>query len=87
MPTSRGLVQEFENALAAAFGVGPAEPPGLAIDQLDGRRVADVRASTCVTRAEPVRASTCMTRAEPVRLCVGCVGCLAELPEPVAARA
>ncbi|MGW4057931.1 hypothetical protein ACWEGE_06610 [Amycolatopsis sp. NPDC004747] len=84
-------MQEFENALAAAFGVGPAEPPGLAIDQLDGRRVADggadVRASTCVTRAEPVRASTCMTRAEPVRLCVGCVGCLAELPEPVAARA
>jgi hypothetical protein len=30
-------VQEFESALAAAFEVGPAAVPGLAIDRLDGR--------------------------------------------------
>ncbi len=30
-------MKEFESALAAAFGVDPAEVPGLAIDRLDGR--------------------------------------------------
>jgi hypothetical protein len=29
-------VQDFETALAAAFGTGPAAVPGLAIDRLDG---------------------------------------------------
>jgi hypothetical protein len=31
-------MKEFESALAAAFEVGPAGVPGLAIDQLDGRQ-------------------------------------------------
>ncbi|EOD70385.1 hypothetical protein [Amycolatopsis vancoresmycina] len=65
-------MKEFENALAAAFGVGPAETPGLAIDQLDGTLsgTAAVRASTCVTRADadPVRGcgGVCYCRVEPV---------------------
>jgi hypothetical protein len=64
---------EFENALAAAFGASAAEPPVLAIDQLDGRLVS-------APGAETARASTCVTRAEPVRVTGLCGG---NHPEPV----
>ncbi|MET8849126.1 hypothetical protein [Amycolatopsis sp. NPDC004625] len=78
-------MKEFENALAAAFGVDRAEPPALTIDQLDGRLPgsAAVRASTCVTRAEAAPASACFCRAdhtEPVMATV----CLCRA-EPAAA--
>jgi len=33
-------VNEFESALAAAFGTGPAEVPGLSVVPLDGRATA-----------------------------------------------
>lgn len=94
-------MKEFENALTAAFGADRAEPADLTIDQLDGRLPgsAAVRASTCVSRAEPVRAcGICAGQAEPagvnlyraghaepVRVCA-CY-CLAEQPDPVAVAA
>ncbi|WP_206796633.1 hypothetical protein [Amycolatopsis sp. MtRt-6] len=55
---------EFASALAAAFEVGPAEVPGLAIDRLDGRTIAAGPVPACGhTVAESVGANLC--RAEP----------------------
>jgi hypothetical protein len=49
-------MKEFESALAAAFEVGPAGVPGLAIDRLDGRQsTGSDPARLCYTWvAEPV---------------------------------
>ncbi|MEV4055319.1 hypothetical protein AB0J55_29300 [Amycolatopsis sp. NPDC049688] len=75
-------MKEFENALAAAFGARPAEVPGLAIDQLDGRAPGSGAAPLCYTwAAEPVRGSVspCLD-GEPVR---ACGTCQAEHADPV----
>ncbi|MFI5590341.1 hypothetical protein ACIA5G_35215 [Amycolatopsis sp. NPDC051758] len=76
-------MNEFKNALGAAFGVEPVEVPGLVIDQLDGRSIpasADVKASIC--RAErPVlpSVSPCVLEPPPVVMSI----CRAESFEPV----
>ncbi|MEU4250651.1 hypothetical protein AB0F15_24915 [Amycolatopsis sp. NPDC026612] len=50
-------MKEFESALAAAFEVGPAAVPGLAIDRLDGRPTGSGPAPWCYTWvAEPAQA-------------------------------
>ncbi|HET6706697.1 hypothetical protein [Amycolatopsis sp.] len=53
-------MKEFESALAAAFEVGPATVPGLAIDRLDGRSAGEsgqVPLCCYTWVAEPVRGS------------------------------
>jgi hypothetical protein len=76
-------VNEFKNALGAAFGVEPVEVPELAIDQLDGWSVAgsgEVVVSICRAE-EPVRPSVspCVVERPPVAMSI----CRAASPEPV----
>jgi hypothetical protein len=75
-------MKEFESALAAAFGVGAADVPALAIDRLDGRAGTGAGpVPICYTwSADPVRPSVSPCRAaEPVPMSY----CRAEHTEPV----
>ncbi|MGW4057930.1 hypothetical protein ACWEGE_06605 [Amycolatopsis sp. NPDC004747] len=56
-------MRDFEKALAAAFGTGSAEPPGLAIDRLDGSIVSAPVRLCRPHPAGPVRGSVspCLT--------------------------
>ncbi|EOD70386.1 hypothetical protein [Amycolatopsis vancoresmycina] len=50
-------MQDFGNALAAAFGTGPGEVPELAIDRLDGPAIVSAQVQLCVHPAGPVLGS------------------------------
>ncbi|MET8849127.1 hypothetical protein [Amycolatopsis sp. NPDC004625] len=51
-------MQDFENALTAAFGPGPADGPEPAIDRLDGPAIVSAPVQLCVARpAGPVLGS------------------------------